>query len=90
MNDTKIIDNFLEKHFQEIINNGKNICCVCHHSLDTHIDEGDIWRCHSLGTDAYQCECSLRKKRSENDISYYDLSLRVKEQLEELKGQTKT
>jgi hypothetical protein len=59
-------------------------CCVCHHRLDTHIDEGAGWRCHALGGDGYQCECWLRKDRAEDDISYYDFEERMKEHLSEL------
>lgn len=63
------------------------ICCVCGHKLSDHVDEGDIWRCHSLGQDLYQCECVLRKDRAAfiieaaNAISYYDLKRRINEQL---------
>ncbi len=74
----------LEEHFKKMIEKGKNICCVCNHDLDYHIDEKDIWRCHSLGADGWQCECILRKDRAENNKSYYDLERRVKEQIEEL------
>lgn len=74
----------LEKHFKKIIEKGKNVCCVCNHDLDYHIDENDFWRCHCLGSDGWQCECTLRKDRSENNISYYDLERRVKKQIEEL------
>lgn len=70
------------------------ICCVCGHSLDSHVDEGDGWRCHSIATaDSYQCECWLRKDRAENKIEYYDVERRIEENpeqidklLEELKG----
>ncbi len=73
------------KHFQKIIDLGKDKCCVCLHDLGEHIDEGNIWRCHSLGIDGYQCECALRKDRRENNISFYDLARRTKEQMDELK-----
>ena len=81
-------------HFQKFIEFGKNICCVCHHDLDVHIDEKDVWRCHSLGADGYQCECALRKNRtddniSDDNISYYDLAKRSKKQLEELEVEVK-
>lgn len=84
-NDINEFDEALERHFKEIILLGKNVCCVCHHELGIHVDEGDIWRCHSLAGDGYQCECVLRKNRAENKISYYDLSRRAKEHVMELK-----
>jgi len=59
------------------------ICCVCHHPLANHIDEGKWWRCHSLGADFYQCECRLQEY---GDKDYYDLGKRIKEQLEDLKN----
>jgi len=58
-------------------------CCVCGHKLSTHIDEGDGWRCHSLSSDAYQCECYLRKDRADGDISYYSLERRVNQHKKE-------
>ncbi len=76
--------NSLEEHFKNLIKKGNNICCVCNHDLDYHIDEKDIWRCHSLGPDGWQCECILRKDRAENNISYYDLAKRIKKQIEEI------
>lgn len=63
-----------------------NICCVCGHPLEDHIDEGDGWRCHCLGPDTNQCECYLRKDRAEGDIRYYDLDRRIAEVCEELRG----
>lgn len=85
-NDNKDKDNDvlidLKKTFKDIANYGKGICCVCHHELGLHIDEKDVWRCHSLGADGFQCECALRKNRAEN-ISYYDLSKRAIQQLED-------
>jgi len=72
------MEEFIEAHFKKIIEKGKNICCVCHHDLGHHIDEKDIWRCHSLGVDGWQCECALRKDRAENNISYYDLENKCK------------
>lgn len=61
------------------------VCCACHHKLSSHIDEGDGWRCHSLGQDALQCECFLRKDRTEQDgISFYDLKKRKTAMLKEL------
>ncbi len=76
--------NEIEKHFQKIIDIGKNKCCVCIHDLVYHIDEGSVWRCHSLGADGYQCECALRKKIAKH-ISFYDLAMRAKEQVDDLK-----
>jgi uncharacterized radical SAM superfamily Fe-S cluster-containing enzyme len=71
----------------------KGTCCVCGHSLKSHIDEETGWRCHSVATaDSYQCECFLRKDRAEKNIEYYDLKRRIEENpdqiekvLEELK-----
>ena len=63
----------------------EKICCVCGHKLSLHIDEDDVWRCHTLGPDAYQCECILRKDRAENKINYYDAERRCKEHEKELK-----
>jgi hypothetical protein len=63
----------------------RNLCIVCGHSLDAHINEKDIWRCHSLGSDFSQCECVLRKNRAENKIEFYDLKKRVLELTKELK-----
>jgi hypothetical protein len=67
----------------------EKICCVCGHKLDNHIDEGEVWRCHSLGQDAYQCECALRKGRTLEDepdaIEQYDLQKRIDEKIQELK-----
>ena len=60
------------------------VCCVCGHHLGTHIDEGDGWRCHSLGEDGYQCECYLRK-RGDRDIRFYSLERRISENAELLK-----
>lgn len=79
-----IMEELIKEHFQKFIELGENICCVCHHNLDVHIYEVDIWRCHTLGVDGFQCECALRKKRADNNISYYDLARRSKEHLEEL------
>lgn len=62
----------------------ENVCVSCGHKLSMHIDEGDGWRCHSLGPDLHQCECYLRKNRAEGDISFYDLKERVKEMKEHL------
>lgn len=58
-------------------NEGEDICCVCGHKLSAHIDEGDGWRCHALGPDAYQCECFLRKDRVEGNITEYSLEQRT-------------
>ena len=84
------MDELIKEHFQKFIELGENICCVCHHNFDVHIDEGDVWRCHSLGIDGFQCECALRKKRADSSISYYDLARRSKEQLEGLIIEMKT
>lgn len=71
-----------------------DVCCVCGHGLSAHLDEGDGWRCHSLGPDGFQCECYLRKGRGEieelliGDKNFYSLARRVaemKKELEELK-----
>lgn len=75
----------VEKSFKKIIDYGRAKCCVCHHDLDDHIDEGDFWRCHALGLDHYQCECILSKHKAKNDINFYDLALRAEEQIEELR-----
>jgi len=85
--------------FEEADKIPDGICIVCGHSLSNHIDERDVWRCHSLGQDFYQCECALRKDRSaswegrllsvhigEPDISYYDLKKRIKKQSQESKS----
>ena len=84
------MEEFIKENLQKFIEFGKNICCVCNHRLGEHIDEGDIWRCHSLGSDWFQCECALRKDRTDNNISYYDLARRAKEQLDELIVETKS
>jgi len=57
----------------------EEICCVCGHKLSVHIDEGEGWRCHSLGSDGFQCECFLRKDRAEGNMEYYELSRRIEE-----------
>lgn len=62
------------------LNNDKyedDTCCVCGHSLNSHIDEGDGWRCHSLDRSFYQCECWLRKHEYAETINYYDLNKRI-------------
>lgn len=73
----------LQKIFKNIIEFGAGKCCVCHHDLDTHIDEGNFWRCHSLGVDFYQCECILSKHKAKDDISFFDLAKRAREQMED-------
>lgn len=65
----------------------EEVCCVCHHPLAAHVDEGDGHRCHCLAADGYQCECFLRKGRYD-DISGYDLKRRTDESCEELRRQT--
>lgn len=59
----------------------EEICCVCEHPLESHIEEGDGWRCHHLGKDGYQCECFLRKARADNDIAFYSKEKRLQETL---------
>jgi len=54
-------------------------CCICGHMLRKHVDEGDGWRCHSIGRDGFQCECFLRKDMAEGNIEYYDLDRRIDE-----------
>ena len=65
----------------------EGVCCVCGHVLRNHVDEGNVWRCHSLGQDFYQCECVLRKNRATtkatDPISYYDLRRRANKHLRE-------
>lgn len=64
-----------------------DICCVCGHNLGNHLDEGDVWRCHNLGQDWYQCECALRKGRviekSLDIIEQYDLKKRMLQYIDE-------
>lgn len=38
------------------------ICIICEHKLNHHIDDGDVYRCHALSTDSFQCECRIQKK----------------------------
>jgi len=54
----------------------ENVCCICGHPLNSHIDEGEGWRCHSLDASFYQCECWLRKHEFASTIDYYDLKKR--------------
>ena len=63
----------------------EDICCCCGHKLGSHLDEGDGWRCHSLGSDFYQCECFLRKNRYEEGLKGYDLKARIKQHIREFK-----
>jgi len=63
----------------------EDICCVCGHSLSTHIDEKEWWRCHSLGADAYQCECRLVKLSDDSKLIDYDLKHRVDDHLKEFR-----
>lgn len=77
--------NDIEKSFRKIIDYGKGKCCVCHHDLSIHVDEGDFWRCHALGLDHFQCECILSRNKAENDIKFFDLALRVEEQIKDLR-----
>ena len=83
MNSTDF-DKDMQKFFKKIMDFGVEKCCVCHHDLNVHFDEGDFWRCHSLGVDFYQCECILNKHKAKDDISFYDLAKRAKEQIEDL------
>ncbi len=62
-------------------------CIVCGHKLCDHIDEGNGWRCHSLGVDTRQCECFLRKHRDlfgEVSLDYYSVQRRVEEAEKEI------
>lgn len=63
----------------------RDVCVVCGHSLSSHVDEGDGWRCHSLGPDLKQCECFLRKRKDlgEVDLNYYSLGRRLEEALKD-------
>ena len=63
-------------------------CCVCGHLLFHHIDEGDYWRCHTLGRDAYQCECRLLKKVG--DLEFFNLDSRIIQRLNDLPNELKT
>jgi len=67
-------------------------CCVCGHPLDLHIDEGDYWRCHALGSDGPQCECRLLKNPGlvEVPLEFYDYEKRQKEFAREVLGGLKT
>lgn len=67
----------LEKVLKRYENIEPGICCVCGHDLDFHIDEGDGWRCHSLGDDWFQCECWLRKDEIADTKLFYDLKNRI-------------
>ena len=69
-----------------MMNDQDNVCCVCGHVLDMHIDEGNGWRCHSLAGDGYQCECWLRKRRNKS-IRSYSLGVRTREHIDELSDQ---
>lgn len=84
-------EELLKEVFTEIDEIPDEVCCVCGHSLRSHVDEDSVWRCHSLGQDFYQCECALRKDRAvlmrpEDPVSYYDLKRRIKKQVEEAEG----
>jgi hypothetical protein len=65
----------------------KGTCCVCGHSLADHVDEGAVWRCHCLGPDGYQCECTLRKERYPRSIEGYSLEKRVKQFVADLQNE---
>lgn len=64
------------------MNDHDSVCCVCGHELALHIDEDDGWRCHSLASDGYQCECWLRKDRY-GDILEYSLGRRTRERIDQ-------
>lgn len=57
----------------------EGVCCVCHHPLKNHFNEkhitGEVFRCHSLAADFYQCECRLQPISDPKLIS--ELKLRV-------------
>lgn len=59
-------------------------CCVCHHALDKHIDEGDGWRCHCLATDFFQCECWLRKTNIYKTKNSYNQMSRIRKYIREI------
>lgn len=61
----------------------RKVCCVCLHDLSDHIDEVKGYRCHSLGTDGFQCECFLRKDRYDS-IEGFQLDKRISQMIEEL------
>jgi len=73
---------------EETVKTKEDICCVCGHSLSSHIDEGEYWRCHAIGSDGSQCECRLLKSVSD-DIQFWNLRKRVEENLKELLGKGK-
>ncbi|MFX1237438.1 MAG: hypothetical protein ACFFAS_15550 [Promethearchaeota archaeon] len=66
--------------------NDKDTCCECGHELSLRFDESKGWRCHRLGPDGFQCECWLSKAKAEGSISYYSLTLRIKDSIDDLKG----
>lgn len=71
----------IKDEIRRMSKDNSKICCVCLHNLDSHIDETDGWRCHSLGQDFFQCECFLRKR--DDTIDFYDLQKRTNEMLED-------
>lgn len=80
----------VEKSFKKVIDYGKGKCCVCHHDLEYHVDEGNFWRCHMLGLDHFQCECILNKGKAENDIKFFDLASRAEEHMKDLREERET
>lgn len=67
----------LMKFIEQYENIPPGTCCICGHSLDHHLDEGEGWRCHSLGQDGFQCECWLRKDEIADTKLFYDLKNRI-------------
>ena len=63
----------------------EEVCVVCGHLLRSHLEEKEGWRCHTLGTDGYQCECFLRKGRYEEGLEGYSLERRTQRHSIELK-----
>lgn len=67
----------------------EDTCCVCGHLLKSHLIEKGGWRCHTLGPDAYQCECFLRIGRYDEGLEGYGLEKRVKQHRLELEQDRK-
>jgi putative resolvase len=59
------------------------VCIVCKHQLNRHVNEGDSWRCHDIGCDMCQCECTLDKQHGDYDILFYDLRSRWLDSIKE-------
>ena len=64
----------------------QRICIICKHPLNSHLDDGEYWRCHCLSTDGYQCECRVFKKYYFN-LSELDEKIRSNKALKELRGE---